>query len=699
MAPLRQLRPRLLALLVFAGALAASGLFVGLSDRLGRVERRRAVEAVAHGLASNLEQELSSATAAPAALGALVARSGTPADFDGLARELLSLSGAIDSVQLAPGGVIRLIYPLPGNEAALGLDLLGDPVQRPDVQAAMLTRKVILAGPFRLRQGGIGLAARTAVFTHDARGEAFWGVASVIVRLPRLLEAARLDRLEASGYLHQLSRQDPVTGQRDVFAGSARPLEDPVVVSIAVPNGRWSLAVAPRAGSGPSPGTWIALAGAVLGALVVALLALRLFQEPERLREEVAARTAELEEAHREQRLTEASLRQAQKLEAIGLLAGGVAHDFNNLLVGIIGYSDLLAESAEPGSLAEEASQVIGQAARRAAELTRQLLAFARKGKQRDEPVDLHALVEEVSRLLSRTLGKDIQVARRPGATNPCVVGDPGQLQQVVLNLVVNARDAMPQGGTLTLETSNRVLDEVRAAALGLPPGEYTVLAVGDTGIGIAAAIRERIFEPFFTTKEGERGTGMGLAMVYGIVKNHGGAIRIDSVEGQGSRFEVWLPTGPAAPHLTAAPPPSSLSTSPRGQGRVLVVDDEEVVRRTAARLLRKLGYQPVEAAGGQEAIDWLQAHRGEVDVVLLDVGMPGMDGLSCFGRLREIEPGLRVVISSGFAEGGQVQAMLDLGAVDSVPKPYTPAELGQALARALAPAAGPVSSSRFGSA
>jgi len=688
MAGLNHLRPRTLALLVFASSFAAACGLVALGDRLARVERRRAAESLARAVAVNLDHQLASTMVPPAVLGTLVAQLGhAPTDLDRVAGELLGYSGSVDSIQLAPGGVISFIKPLQGNEPALGLDLLHDPIHGPAVEAAKALRRAVLAGPFQLRQGGVGLAARSAIFVTDGEAERFWGVASAIVRLPRLLDEADLKRLEAAGLRHQLSHLG-ADGRSEVFDGVADLPPDPVRVALASPSG-WLLAVAPASGWGPSWITWMALAASLVATAVTALLALRLLQEPERLRSLVAARTEELEAAHRSQRQTEASLGQAQKLEAIGLLAGGVAHDFNNLLVGIVGYSDVLGRSSEPGTLAAEAAQVIGQASRRASELTRQLLAFARKGKQREEPVDLHALMTEVGALLARTIGKDIEVVCRPLAPRATVVGDPSQLHQVVLNLGVNARDAMPRGGTLTMETRLETLDEARAWPLALAPGRYVVLAVRDTGVGIPPEVRQRLFEPFFTTKAEDKGTGMGLAMVYGIVKSHGGAVQVESAEGRGSTFEVWFPEAGERDHLPApevpSPTPGLMAAVQASGALVLVVDDEETVRRTAARMLRALGLRTAQAAGGPEALEWLRAHPGEASAVLLDFGMPGMDGLTCFRRLRELEPRLPVLVSSGYAEGGQIQVMLDEGGALPLPKPYTGDELARAVFTAVA--------------
>jgi signal transduction histidine kinase/CheY-like chemotaxis protein len=454
-----------------------------------------------------------------------------------------------------------------------------------------------------------------------------------------------------------------------------------VTVAIELPGQTWALSVAPRTGWRPSSSPRLLQLAVLLIAILAAVLAYRVVSLPEILRREVAARTRDLEVAHREQRRAEEAQRQSQKLEAVGLLAGGVAHDFNNLLVAILGYADLLAAEAKPGSVVEEAARTISQAARRAAELTRQLLAFARLGRHRQERVDVHDVAREVVALLGRTLEKSIRVETSLSAPEHAVRGDPNQLQQVFVNLALNARDAMPDGGVLRVETS---LEEVGAPAPdGLAPGPHVAVVVSDTGVGIPPELQGRIFEPFFTTKADGRGTGLGLATVYGIVKAHRGAVRLRSAPGQGSRFSVLLPLDRGDAAADATPEPRG---APRGSGVVLVVDDEELVRATAGRVLASLGFEPVLVAGGEAALAWL-ARSPRPAAVLLDLAMPGMDGGACFRELQARHPGLPVVISSGFARNGRAQELVDAGAAGFVQKPYRVEELARALHAAVASA------------
>ncbi len=394
----------------------------------------------------------------------------------------------------------------------------------------------------------------------------------------------------------------------------------------------------------------------------------------ERLEAEVARRTETIEQQRQQ-------LFQKDKMEAIGTLAAGVAHDFNNLLTPILALANDIRRQARPGDEdLIEAAEIICRSAERAAQLNRQLLGFARKGKLQTTSVDVHRAVGEVVALLSRTLERSIAIKQRLEAAPPLVVGDPTQLQQVVLNLAVNARDAMPQGGELRLWTSRARLAPGAEGPKDLPPGDYLVLEVGDTGSGIAPEIRERVFEPFFTTKPSGRGSGMGLAMVYGIVKNHGGAIELQTELGRGSTFRVWLP---AADRLEAAQ--AAAATEARGKGHILVVDDEELVRAGTCRVLKNMGYRVASAADGLEALERFQAAEPRFDLVLLDLGMPRMDGLACLKELKRRAPEARVVVTTGYAMDGAAQQALAEGASACLQKPFGLPEMSEVIRKELA--------------
>ena len=380
-------------------------------------------------------------------------------------------------------------------------------------------------------------------------------------------------------------------------------------------------------------------------------------------------------------RQSEEQRRQAQKLEAIGTLAGGVAHDFNNLLTGILGHAQLLRSAASPERI-QRSAEVIETAARRGAALTQQLLGFARKGKNQDVPVDLDATIAEVIGLLTRTVDKRIRMTTRGATGRAVVAGDPDQLQQVVLNLAVNARDAMPAGGEMAFGTD--------ASTFGagdfrkppeIPPGRYVVLSITDTGSGIPDEIRPRIFEPFFTTKGQGKGTGMGLAMVYGIVKNHGGWVAVESAVGRGTTVRIHLPEAAVLVEKDTLDLGDPMHP---GTGRILVVDDEEMVRSVAEEFLRYLGYDVVTASDGQEAVETYARRKDEIDAVVLDMIMPRMGGRDCFLALRELNPDVRAVLSTGYGSDVVAQQMLDEGMRGFVAKPYRLEELAEAVARAL---------------
>jgi PAS domain S-box-containing protein len=375
-------------------------------------------------------------------------------------------------------------------------------------------------------------------------------------------------------------------------------------------------------------------------------------------------------------------LRQAQRMEAIGTLAGGVAHDFNNILTAILGYTGLLKKMARQDDGVQKAADIMEKAAKRGAVLTQQLLGFARKGKNESAAVDLAAIVEEVVALLQRTVDKNIIMNRTSSPASVVVIGDPGQLQQVVLNLAVNARDAMPDGGALTIDTSIVVLGEEDCRRRpGTSPGSYARLAVTDTGCGIAEEVRRRIFEPFFTTKELGKGTGMGLAMVYGIVQNHGGTIGVRSEVGRGTTVEIYLRH---AAEVTAVETPRRSGRAVPGTGRILVVDDEDGVRDVAADVLRSLGYDVTIATDGAAAVSQYRQFADEIDVVLLDLAMPGMGGRECFRALKAINADVKAVLCTGYGFNVAAQQLLDEGMLGIVAKPYEIEQLSDAIARAL---------------
>jgi len=377
----------------------------------------------------------------------------------------------------------------------------------------------------------------------------------------------------------------------------------------------------------------------------------------------------------------EEQLRQAQKMEAVGQLAGGVAHDFNNILSAIMGFSELAALGLDPESAPARDLRESIKAVDRASVLVRQLLAFSRR--QTLEPVVLDAgeLVAGMEKMLRRVIREDIQLVIERAADLGRVKADPGQLEQIVLNLAVNARDAMPEGGTLTIATRNVELDQVYAHVHPYTvPGRYVRLSVRDTGIGMDAATRDRIFEPFFTTKEADRGTGLGLSTVYGIVKQSGGSIEVHSRPGEGASFEIFLPRVDEAAVAGEGPD----RPSPGGTETVLLVEDDSGVRAVAARILASLGYVVLQASNGPRALELAERHEGPIDLLLTDVVMPGMNGRELARRLTSLRPGIAVVYTSGYTDGAISEGDLQEAGASFIHKPFGKHELARGLRDAL---------------
>ena len=371
----------------------------------------------------------------------------------------------------------------------------------------------------------------------------------------------------------------------------------------------------------------------------------------------------------------EEELRQAQKMEAIGTLAGGIAHDFNNLLQAINGYTQLLMMDKPEEDPEYKNLKEIHKSSNRASELVRQLLLFSRKGDVVRKPVKLNHEVENARRMLERTIPKMVNIEFHPGGRLWDIMADNVQIEQILLNLGTNAADAMPEGGRLVIETENIKIDnEYLQNHLGAQPGNYVLLTITDTGEGIDDETKEKIFEPFFTTKEFGKGTGLGLASVYGIVKAHGGYIMCYSEVGMGTTFKIYLP---AIEELKAEPEKRISDKRPKGGTEtILLVDDEISIRGFASQALMKFGYTPLTASSGEEALEVYSKRRDEIDLVVIDLGMPGMGGHKCVQELLKINPDIKIIIASGYSINGQVKDTLEAGAKGFVGKPYQIYEL-----------------------
>jgi two-component system cell cycle sensor histidine kinase/response regulator CckA len=397
-----------------------------------------------------------------------------------------------------------------------------------------------------------------------------------------------------------------------------------------------------------------------------------------------------------ELRRLEDQLRQVQKMEAVGQLARGVAHDFNNVLTVIQGFSDLvLAELPDRHELAEPVSE-IKRAGERAAQLTGQLLAFSRKAVVRPVLLDLNAVVADAGNMLRRLVGEDIELTCVLEPKLWRVKADPVQIDQLLLNLVSNARDAMPTGGSLTLETRNALVGGQSAERRQpVPPGNYVSLSVTDTGCGMDPATMERIFEPFFTTKPPGKGTGMGLAAVYGIVQQLGGHIKVQSQPGIGTSFSLYLP--PRYELVAEAPPAAAVAPAPRGQETVLLVEDDDSVRALSHKVLTRQGYVVLEANNGLEALRVSEGYTGRIDLVVTDVVMPHMSGLQLAERLRQARPTIKILFVSGYPDDALgAHGILDAG-ITLLQKPFMPSALANKVRSVLDSPGGPPMSDRGG--
>ena len=381
------------------------------------------------------------------------------------------------------------------------------------------------------------------------------------------------------------------------------------------------------------------------------------------------------------QRRLQNQLLQSQKMDAVGQLAGGIAHDFNNMLAGIMAAAELLKLRLKGDEKNSKTVNSIIEAAARSAELTRELLTFSRKASMVTKPVSVNDIITSVIGLLEHTLDKQIVIASALAKSNPGVMGEYAQLQNALLNLGINARDAMQNGGSLTFATTVKMMDEFacRTMSLTLEPGRYVEISVTDTGTGMAKEVLEHIFEPFFSTKATGHGTGLGLATVYGTVQSHKGEVYVQSEPGIGSAFKIYLPLIETETDVVG-----SSAEAVVGSGGIMLVDDEEILRNVGRDLLEDLGYTVYLAEDGADALAVFAQHRKEISLVILDIIMPKMGGKEAFLQFREQAPELKVLFCSGFSSEGTSDELLKLGACGFIHKPYNRSELSRAVAEAI---------------
>jgi len=390
---------------------------------------------------------------------------------------------------------------------------------------------------------------------------------------------------------------------------------------------------------------------------------------------------SERKQTEEEKHKLETQLQQASKMESIGTLAGGIAHDFNNILMGIQGNASLMLLKIESDHPNFEKIKNIEKYVQNGTELTKQLLGFARRGKYLIKATDLNEIIEKSSSLFARTK-KEIRVHTELSEDLWAAEVDRGQIEQVLLNLYVNAWQAMSTGGDLYLQTQNIILDRSYLKPYKVEPGRYVKISVSDTGVGIDKETQERIFEPFFTTKEMGRGTGLGLASVYGIIKSHGGYINVYSEKEKGTVFTIHLPASEkVAPKEIESGPAAII----KGSGTILLIDDEKMILDVGIELLEELGYTVKSAMSGPEAIDVFKEERGKIDLIIMDMIMPGMGGGETFDRLKEIDPDIKVLLSSGYSINGQATKILRRGCDGFIQKPFNMNQLAEKVQRILA--------------
>ncbi|QWV98458.1 response regulator [Geomonas nitrogeniifigens] len=805
-----------IALLAFLIGLLLSGSIMLLYETKRQNLRRQAVTDLTIKAAHDIQEQLNRSLSSTYALASVIRQgNGRIDNFQELAKEMLELYPGLSALQLVPGGVITEIYPLKGNEKAIGLNLLDKSNTNKEALSALRHGSLTLAGPFELVQGGLALMGRLPVYVKGAEGQKrFWGFTAAMIRLEAFFDTLQLHRTLSADFNYRISRIKPDTGTLDLFWKQGGELTRPVSQKIVIPNGEWNLSVEPVGG-------WyqwrvlLAEGGVVLVlSTLAALTAYWLARQPVVLRRMVEERTREfseindrlksevVERRHAEEALQASDLKlrsifasltevilvldaegryleiaptstkklylppdellgkkipdlfpkeqadlfvstigkalaagttvtvdyslniegeevwftgnvtpmpggrviwsahditqrkraeeerlklekqmlHAQKLESLGVLAGGIAHDFNNILTVIVGNTDLALMRLTPDSPAVENLRRIEMAATRASDLAHQMLAYSGKGHFITEELDLNRLVEEMGHMLSVSVSKKARLSYHLSRPLPAVTADATQIRQVLMNLVINASEAIgDQNGVITVSTGCVQCTESRLDGGWLSdpvqPGPYVYLEVSDTGCGMDRDTMAKIFEPFFTTKF--TGRGLGMAAVLGIVRGHLGAIRVQSEPGRGSTFRVVLPAGDAPARLRYAE--SESGENWRGSGTVLLIDDEDNIRALGSEMLGELGFQVVSAADGREGME-IFCSRNDIVLVLLDLTMPQMDGEQCLRELRRIDPRVRVVMSSGFSEHEVSGKFLGKGISGFVQKPYKLSALREVL-------------------
>jgi signal transduction histidine kinase/CheY-like chemotaxis protein len=612
-------------------------------------------------------------------------------NFPLLAEGLLQGASGVRALELVKDGTVRWVYPVKGNEPILNRDMKHDtrPGVASDLARVANSDSVVITGPLTVSYGSILIARRRL----HARDKSMPDVATVVVQVDSLLAVA--------GLLGGVPGVEVgLEGNAGVLMGSStsKMPVDPVDVDIVTPDGHWKLAGSPVGGWNAAVAESL-LAFRAAGLVIILMfsgLVYLIIERQSRLTRAVETRTRELQHTNRElerevqvRHEAEAALRRqeeqllhAQKMEAVGTLAGGIAHDFNNVLTAIIGFGGLALDRAnefakrrgecdELKGIRQDVEEIL-RASQHAAVVTNQLLSFSRKQLVRPEPLDIATVLRDVEGLLQRLIGERVRLETHVDVGLPNVFVDQGQLTQVIVNLAVNARDAMPEGGRIAIEARREhvFLGSVRSSR-GVPEGDYVEITVQDTGHGMSPDVLARVFEPFYTTKGLGKGTGLGLSTVYGIVGRIGGRVLVESEPGKGTTFRVLIPQ-----HDTSVPLPVPIPEAPVAEARsetILLAEDEPAVRQLAMRVLSRLGFTVLTAASGEEALKVSAEHQGRIHMLLTDIVMPGVNGRITAERLRAERPDLRVLFMSGYSEETEKLSEFDGGRATLLSKPFTP--------------------------
>lgn len=617
------------------------------------------------------------------------------ARFVELASGLIYNEPLLRNIAAAPNMIIRMMYPMEGNEQAVGLNYNTNPEQRDAALRARDLGDLVLAGPVDLVQGGQGFIGRFPVFLRN-RGQApvFWGLVSAVMDVDVLYAQAGLhDELPFSV---TLTGQDATGAQGLRFFGpEIRPEDLPVVASVQLPTGTWQIEALPHGGwEDQHPRIWKIRALLFLAAALVLVPSIgmgrsmearqRAIDELEAVNSALQLQMRNLENARAAKEETEIQLRQSQKLEAVGQLTGGVAHDFNNLLTVILGNAELLANQLQGQDHLRQLAEITANAAERGSELTGRLLAFSRKQPLQPRVLDVRAqLSSSLEGLLRRTLPESVTLRIESADKLWLAEIDPNQLESALLNIVLNARDAMPEGGQITIGIENEELDaETASSDPDLGVGQYITITVQDVGHGMPKDTLARVFEPFFTTKEVGRGSGLGLSMVYGFVKQSGGHVRICSAPDKGTSVKLYFPRSQKdADQRRIGNTPLSISG---GTETILLVEDDHLVRRHVRANLLELGYRVIEAENGPDAIRILK-ETIDIDLLFTDIILPGgMNGRSLADTAQALRPDLKVLFTSGYTENAIVQEGRLDPKVELLSKPYRRSQLAEKLRKVL---------------